>query len=319
MELYRKHRPAAFDDVKGQQAAVGVLKGWIAQNSIPHAILLDGHTGSGKTTLARILAGVLGARPPYYEELNLGEAGGIDVIRRISDKIGVRPIAGCNRVWILDEAHSVTTAGQQGLLKVLEDAPEYAYFILCTTDPQKLIPTVLNRCSRVTVKSIDDKSIGDIIDRVVKEENREIPPEVREKIIEYAGGSGRKALTKLQAVLAATQAANMLKVIEEEEQLQRTTKEILDILTSGDKKDWKTIAKIYDAIPDTPEDIRRAIMNWLASALTKGWAREVPPILVYNLMRVFERNTYDSGKAQLTLLLYEAYLEKEKYFKAVNK
>lgn len=307
MELYRKYRPETFKEVRGQREAVGIIKGWLAKEAVPHAIMLEGPSGCSKTTLARILAKELGATSELaYQEVNAAEERGIGMVAELGNDVR-RNILGGNRVWVLDEVQSLTKAAQNSLLKHLEEAPKYAYFVLCTTDPQKLLPTLLNRCSRIRIRALTDVALGEIIDRITAAEQRELPVEVRAAIIDYAGGSGRKAVVKLEQCLAATQPENMLAVIAQEEQFQVAIKDLCEIFTGGKNATWKETAKIFSALEEEPEMIRRSILGWVASALTKGWSRTIPDQLLAEILRIFQFDVFNSGKPGLLLMVYDAW------------
>lgn len=307
MELYRKYRPETFADVRGQREAVGIIKGWLSKNAVPHAIMLEGPSGCSKTTLARILAKELGATSALdYQEINVSEDRGVDMVSALGDDVK-RNISGGNRVWVLDEVHGMTKSGQNSLLKKLEEAPAYAYFVLCTTDSQKLLATVLNRCSRIKIKELDEKSLGEIIDRVASGEGRELSPEVRDAIIRYAAGSGRKAVVKLEQCLAATKTENMLAIVEQDVKYEYAIRDLCEIFTGGKQATWKDVATIYASLEEDAETIRRSVLGWVATALTRGYSRTIPDQLLADILRIFQFNTYDSGKPQLLLMVYDAW------------
>lgn len=307
MELYRKYRPESFSEVRGQREAVGVIKGWLAKKAVPHAIMLEGPSGCSKTTLARILAKELGAVSALdYQEINVSEDRGVDMVSALGEDVR-RNISGGNRVWVLDEVHGMTKSGQNSLLKKLEEAPDYAYFVLCTTDSQKLLPTVLNRCSRIKIKALDEKSLGEIIDRIMTGEGRELDEEVRAAIIRYADGSGRKAIVKLEQCLAATKTENMLAIIEQDAKYEYAIRDLSEIFTGGKHATWKETAAIVAGLEEDSETIRRSVLGWVSSALTRGWSRSIPDDLLANILRIFQFNTYDSGKPQLMLMVFDAW------------
>ena len=126
-----------------------------------------------------------------------------------------------------------------------------------------------------------------------------------ESIIRYANGSARKAVVKLEQCLAAVKPENMLAVIQQEDEFNATIKNLCEVFTGGKQMSWKETAKIYGSLEDDPEMIRRSILGWVASALVKGWARAVPAKLLADILRIFQPNTYDSGRPQLTLMVYD--------------
>ncbi len=177
--LYRKWRPKSFDDVVGQEHVSTTLKNQIATNRIGHAYLFVGSRGCGKTTSARILAKevntvglsekdasrigdeIAEGRAMDVIEIDAASHTGVDAIREIIEKVNFRPGELRYKVYIIDEVHMLSTAAFNALLKTLEEPPPHVIFILATTDPQKIPPTVLSRCQRYTFKRVPvDKMVG---------------------------------------------------------------------------------------------------------------------------------------------------------------
>jgi DNA polymerase III gamma/tau subunit len=306
MELYRKYRPKTFDEVEGQREAVGTLKGWLAKKSVPHSIMFEGASGCGKTTLARILASELGCKNDLnYQEMNVAIERGVAMVESLLLDCK-NNFTGGNRVWVLDEIQAVSKPAMQSLLKVLEESPPYAYFFLCTTDPAKILPTLMNRCQHIKVNQLSDTALENTIKRVAEGENREVPKEVMDAIVHYSEGSARKAVVKLEQCLAATKPENMLALITQETGLTVGVKQLCTIFTSGKKYTWKDTARILDHLQEDSETIRRAILGWVSSAMVRGWGGITPQALA-EILRIFQFNTYDSGKPQLVLMVYDAW------------
>lgn len=306
MELYRKYRPTTFADVKGQRNSVGVINGWLNTNSVPHAIMLTGPAGTGKTTQARILAAKLGATEGIdYTEINVSEERGVDMVTGLVADVKYS-LTGHNRVWVLDEIQGATKAAQNSLLKLLEEAPEHAYFILCSTNPEKLLPTLLTRCSQIKVTALSDKALTDILNRVVEAEGKTIPEEVIQTIVHCADGSARTALVTLEQCFTTDCPETMLQLIQGVN-LTSQIKDLCNILTATTPKTWKETMQIYGSITDPPETVRRAILGWLASALEKGWARKIPNSVLGSMLEKFTPNLYDNQRPGLTLMLWQAY------------
>lgn len=306
MEIYRKYRPTDFSDVKGQRTSVGVINGWLKNNTVPHAIMLTGPAGTGKTTQARILATKLGATEDIdYTEINVSEERGVDMVSSLVADVKYS-LTGHKRVWVLDEIQGATKAAQNSLLKLLEEAPEHAYFILCSTNPEKLLPTLLTRCSQLKVSALSNKALTDILNRVIEAEGKTIPDEVIQAIITHAEGSARTALVTLEQCFTTDRPETMLQLVQEVN-LSMQTKDLCNILTANTPKTWKETMQIYASITDPPESIRRAILGWLASALEKGWARKLPNRILGQMMEKFTPSLFDNQRPGLTLMLWQAY------------
>lgn len=175
MSLYNKYRPQTLDEVRGQDTIVKTLDKMLSDiNTCPHAFLLTGPSGCGKTSIARIIANRLGCHPNDCQEIDNTDLRGIDTIREIKKESRFLPLNGKVRVWIFDETQKVTSDGQAGLLKILEDTPNHVYFVLCTTDPQKLLPTLIGRCTRFDVKTLEEDEMVSLLRRVVHKEKQQV-------------------------------------------------------------------------------------------------------------------------------------------------
>ena len=183
MELYKKHRPKSFDDIIGQDNAIKVLKTKFKKKSIPHAILLKGPSGVGKTTIGRIIKKELGCKGTDFQEINGADKGGVDDMRSIRRSMSKAPMKSKCRLWLIDEAHKITSAAQDMMLKMLEDTPGHVYFILATTDPQKLKKTIRTRCTEIAVKNLDTKDMTNLILSIYAKEKAKKYKNVVSKIV----------------------------------------------------------------------------------------------------------------------------------------
>ncbi len=142
MGLDLKHRPKSFDRIIGNEDTVEALESYLTKKDLNHSFLFTGPSGTGKTTLARIVAGELGCEGMDFTEMNSADFRGIDTIRNIRQQMVFPPMEGKNRGWLLDEAHKLSNDAMNSLLKPLEEPPNHVYFFLATTEPQKLITTI---------------------------------------------------------------------------------------------------------------------------------------------------------------------------------
>ncbi|MDE2988134.1 MAG: DNA polymerase III subunit gamma/tau [Chloroflexota bacterium] len=213
--LYRKWRPADFDQVVGQETVVRTLRNAVAQDRIAHAYLFCGPRGTGKTTTARILARAINGRTASTGATALGEVDdlgfdlveidaasnrGIDDIRELRERANYRPGSARFKVYLIDEVHQLTGAAADALLKTLEEPPPHVVFILATTDPEALKPTILSRCQRFDFRrvSVDDMVLR--LNAIAEAEGIDIPDEALRLISREATGSLRDGVNLLDQV-----------------------------------------------------------------------------------------------------------------------
>src|SRR4030065_372424 len=197
--LYNDYRPKTLEEVFGHKEIKESLKSLFKEKAFPHTFLFSGPSGTGKTTFARIIANMLGSNGDIIE-VNTANTNGIDFIRELNEIARKSPLLGNNKVFILDEVQQLTKEGQNCLLKLLEDSPKYSYFILCTTDPQKLLPTIQNRCLSYTLKALSNKDIESILVHVTTLEKIELLEDVLNLLVYKSEGCPRKGLVMLDQV-----------------------------------------------------------------------------------------------------------------------
>ncbi len=222
--LARRYRPKNFKEVVGQFHVVKTLTNALKQGKLSHALLFSGIKGTGKTTVARIVAKALNCKnlqnqyEPCNECLNCIEINkgihvdvieidaasnrGIDQIRDLIENIKYSPAKGKAKVYIIDEAHMLTKEASNALLKSLEEPPSHVYFILATTEPNKLLPTILSRCQRYEFKRLDTALIARYLLEICQKENYEIEISALEVLAKEAQGSIRDALSLLDQAMA---------------------------------------------------------------------------------------------------------------------
>lgn len=291
-ELYNRYRPAEYNELLGNELAVkSVLKELEAGT---HVFLLTGIGGSGKTTLARLMAKTVGGTDMTIHEMNSAETRGIDSAREIMEALQYAPISGTADVYIMDEFHAQTSQAQQAFLKILEECPSYAYFFLCTTDPQKLIKPLVTRCSVVNLKPLETETMVLLLRKVAHREARQMALPLFTKIAELSGGSSRKALKLLASVLYLES--------DEERETYLNANQMTDdnpdaiqlcrALFRG--ADWATLSGWLSKIDmSQPESVRQLVMSYMNSVLVKG----IYNVNVVAAMQAFSStDTYKNGK-----------------------
>lgn len=299
-ELYRKYRPQNFSELVGNEATIKAVRKELENGS--HVFLMTGPAGTGKTTLARIIAREVGADDLGIHEINSAENRGIDTAREIMEQMRYLPSTGKANVWILDEIHQQTNASQNALLKPLEDTPEHCYFFLCTTDPQKLIKPLVSRCSVVTMQPLSDSEMAFLLKRTAKAEGRKITKEVGEKIIDIAQGGSRKALKTLSKVLYLDDVEEQLEVLNKETVSDDTdTKELCQAcMRNTSLNNLFSILKKIDL--SEPERVRQAVMGYMNAVILNG---KISSEIVATLQAFSSADTYRNGKFALTVALLD--------------
>lgn len=202
--LYRKYRPSTFQEVRDQDHIVSVLEGAIKKSAIPHALLFAGGRGTGKTTLARIFAAAIGAKPIDIYEIDAASNRGIDDIRELREAVHTTPYESPYKVYIIDEVHMLTKEAFNALLKTLEEPPAHVIFILATTEEEKLLDTIISRCQVFRFRSPSRTVLATIVIEVAKLEGFTLTPEAADLVAVAANGSFRDALGITQKVILAS-------------------------------------------------------------------------------------------------------------------
>ncbi len=202
--LYRKYRPGAFSEVRGQEHIVTALEGALKKNSIPHALLFAGPRGTGKTSTARIFAREIGASNLDTYEIDAASNRGVDDIRELREAVHTLPYESSRKVYIIDEVHMLTKEAFNALLKTLEEPPAHVVFILATTEIDKLLPTILSRCQVFQFKMPTKAILREAVLNAGKGEKFTLTDDAAELIAIAADGSFRDALGITEKVIMAS-------------------------------------------------------------------------------------------------------------------
>jgi DNA polymerase III gamma/tau subunit len=305
--LYVRYRPTTFEEMVGNESAIASLQKSITKKNHSHVYLLSGHSGCGKTTVARIMAKtILGASDICINEINSSSDRGIDTAREIIQQMRYSPSDGNCTIFILDEAHKLNNNFMNAMLKSLEDVPEYCYFFICTTEPSKIITTIRNRATEIKFKSLKVEELIEVIKRVCKLEKVTIDNDVIETIAEKADGSPRKSLVLLERIINSTEKEQKAILSESVDNEDIEIIELARALLA--KKPWNEVNKILSKLKennklDDAETVRYIILGYMSAVLLKSANKQAAIV-----MDAFRENTFNTGKFGIILASFESII-----------
>lgn len=284
--LYRAYRPQGFTEVRGQEHIVKALEASIKNKKIAHAYLFSGGRGTGKTSVARILARQLGVSDKDLYEMDAASNRGIDDIRELREGVYAMPFESPYKFYIIDEAHMLTKEAWNALLKTLEEPPTHVIFVLATTDRDKVPDTILSRCEVYSFKQPTREILAQIVSDVAKKEGYTLERAAAELVALLAEGSFRDALSILQKVLTVSK-DKKVDVAEVELVTGAPRSELVrEILSAIAKKDSNAALKNIRKAMDENIDARmlaRLIVHRMRVVLLLRYAPDVAEMLAKEL------------------------------------
>ena len=336
VSLAVKHRPHSILGLVGQDHVVTQVRGMVKSKRFPSAILISGDSGCGKTTLSRIISLTvncknlnqstlapcgechpckLGKSSPDYMEVNIGDTRGIDDIRGLTQSAKSMPVISNNRIIVLDEVHQLLAAGANALLKSLEDSPPRTLWILATTNPEKLLPTIVGRCLKLNLTTIEPDIIAKRLRIIAKREGVDLKTfeggaDIVRTIVDLSNGRMRDAISILESALFAIQSSKDMdakKILQNflntgEANLEQLAADLLIALLTSDVKTIVRVARTSGNCRGILQKLRWIIQYLLDNAA--GVAKYTP----YGA-KLFARAAKEQNlRLQLTLLIQIQYL-----------
>jgi DNA polymerase-3 subunit gamma/tau len=260
--LELKYRPLSFDELVGWDLEKKSLLSIIGTK---RTILLYGMRGCGKTTIARLIAYHLDIDDVDITEIDAATNTGIDDARVLKSSVSFFPIKGKYKIYIIDEVHRLSANAFDSLLKTLEEPPKHCYFVLCSSEINKIPETIKSRATKYEVKPLDDIQSMKLLDWICQEEKLSVSNYIKQTIIEKCEGIPREMVVSLDMVkdIKNDNEAAALLYTENKPQIIDLCRALIA------KEDWKKVAAILQGITDEPESVRFAMMGYMNSVLMK--------------------------------------------------
>jgi len=262
--LITKYRPQKLDDIIGNESTKRTLRELLDKKA-KRSFMFIGERGCGKTTMGFVIGKEVGSKEIY--EYNTANTRGIDTIRNIDEDCRYAPLEGSSKVYILDECHKLTNEAQNALLKLTEKPPPRVYFILCTTDQSKLIPTLADegRVAKFEMQKLVYPDMSYLLDEILEKEKADsFPRAAKREIIKQADGIPRKAIALLEKVISLRDETIILQILKDLTIDETETIDLCRLLVSPwNPNKWKQMASILKNLKDEPEDVRYAIIGYM--------------------------------------------------------
>ncbi len=263
-DLPVKYRPKAWDGVLGQASTVKSLRA-VLKNQTKRSFLFTGQSGTGKTTLARILAAEVGCEPQNLLEVDAATHTGIDAMRNVTSGLPYKAFgASAVKVVIVDEAHSISKQAWQSLLKSVEEPPDHVWWIFCTTEPGKIPATIKTRCAAFQLQPVSVDLLMDLLEQVAEKEGFSTPEDVLAVIARQSLGSPRQALTYLGQCYHCRTAKDALPVLQRADEAGEAI-DLARALVKGGLT-WAKAMKLLEPVREqSPESIRLMILAYMTT------------------------------------------------------
>jgi DNA polymerase III gamma/tau subunit len=308
MPLHTDYRPAKLDEFLGNTGTVEALGAMLERADHTRLFLFTGQAGCGKTTLAHIVANTVGAHPSDIQVINSSNNRGIDTARDIIVGAHYKAWYGDVKVYILDEVHRATKDFQNAMLKIFEEPPKHVYFLLCTTDPDQLLPTIRSRAAKFNVIPLSKKRIVSMLQALCTRNKWQVPDEVLQVIAQETDGVPRDALIALDMVRGVKDPEGFdekkLRRLIKSTQIEQQSVLILCRRLLNPKSKWALITKILKGLEGEPEQIRHAVLGYMSSVLLS----EDNPQAAF-VIENFSQPFHYTGKAGLIAACYNSMLD----------
>ncbi len=296
--LHIVYRPRTFDEYIGNEVMIKSVKSALKRTQ---TYLFFGSRGCGKTTLARLIAHELKINKNDIYEIDAADKTSVDDARQLKSTVSLAPLSGDKKIYIIDECHRLSANAMDSLLKVLEEPPKHCYFILCTTDPDKVSATIKSRAKAYEVKPLTDENALELINWICHEESIKLNKTIKEAIINECKGIPREIIITLDSIRDIDNPDEAIQLI----QVNKENPKIIDLCRALLKKEkWSEIGKILKDLKDEPESVRYAVLGYMSSVLLNNGNGQAAFVI-----SCFSESFIYSKKAGLILACFNSVLK----------